>query len=780
MKRILLFGLVAVLLLSGCGVSTADDATRITSTEETPKVTSATEPSLTEEQSDYRLGEMAKPYNIRIGAAVEPHYLLEEDYAKIVKDQFSVLTPENRMKWGFIHPSKDTYSFEEADQIVDFAIENDMDIRGHALVWHIENPDWLEDGDWTRDELLAILEDHIKTVVGHYKGKVYAWDVVNEVVEWNDYRHTLWYDVIGPEYIEYAFRWAHEADPDAKLFINDYQIEEQGMKSDMIYDIVSDFIDRGVPIDGVGFQFHVDMSDPFDLKRVYANLKRFDDLGLMMDFTEIDARMKLPSNEFSIEEQSAMYKSLMEIALNFDSITSYTMWGFTDKYSWIPGFFNGQGEGLIFDETYQPKENYYAIIEALEAGIVKLPYEDMLDMSKRISMSPYIAKIADKAPIIDGVESEGEWANGVWYNFTYNQLDKLDQTAPYNKNDIYGDFTVLHHEGVLYGIVHRVDNLTITSINGETYKNDNVEVFIGDNSFFQQLRSIVGQDFEDVMFDYEHKGVWNEDGSVFEFMIQLPESNMDGLTMDFNIALADSDDNSSGRKYQLYPISGHNVNYLGNDLGLLAFEGTSPRPVSYEQAIPPLEINQTIVEPKIDGEHSDFEWTESTLYPFAYDLLSEKQKGALMIDSADIYGNFRIGHSENQIYGIVEIKDDVLQVTDDVYTSDAMILNFNFGNTPITLESMVGDNQTIEKDGVSYTTHWNESGTNFEFMIDFSQVNDTTLIESFFAPISIHSVNILLLDSDAEGELSHVLSPFNGTLVTSDNLADVRGEMEIQ
>lgn len=141
-----------------------------------------------------------------IGAAVEAHQLLEEDFSTILKNEFNVITPKNSMKWERIHPQKDKYDFSDSDKIVEYAIKNKMKVRGHTLVWHNQNPTWLTDKNWTKEELLVILENHIKTVVGHYKGKVYAWDVVNEMIEGSGYRSSIWYDTIGPEYIELALK----------------------------------------------------------------------------------------------------------------------------------------------------------------------------------------------------------------------------------------------------------------------------------------------------------------------------------------------------------------------------------------------------------------------------------------------------------------------------------------------------------------------------------------------------------------------------------------------
>ena len=146
-----------------------------------------------------------------IGTAVEPNHILYEPvYAEVLSREFGMLTTENALKFGPVHPAPDRYDWRGADAIVEFAEEHDMLVRGHTLVWHRQLPAWVKDGDWTREELMEVLREHITTVVGRYKGRIVAWDVVNEAVEGNgELRDTIWLRVIGPEYFELAFRWAH-------------------------------------------------------------------------------------------------------------------------------------------------------------------------------------------------------------------------------------------------------------------------------------------------------------------------------------------------------------------------------------------------------------------------------------------------------------------------------------------------------------------------------------------------------------------------------------------
>ena len=199
-----------------------------------------------------------------VGTAVRPQQLSEPLYAATLAREFNMIEPEDVMKWETIHPAPETYDFSQGDRLVAFAISHQMKVRGHTLTWHQQNPPWLNDQQRTPEQLAQILEQHIKMVVRHYRGKVFAWDVVNEAFDETTpvkLRSTIWYDQPGigragkgSAYIEDCFRWAHAADPDALLFYNDVEAEWMNPKSDAIYAMVRDFRRRGVPIDGVGFQ----------------------------------------------------------------------------------------------------------------------------------------------------------------------------------------------------------------------------------------------------------------------------------------------------------------------------------------------------------------------------------------------------------------------------------------------------------------------------------------------------------------------------------------------
>jgi endo-1,4-beta-xylanase len=302
-----------------------------------------------------------------IGAAVNNGLVREEKYAEVLAREYNLLTTENAMKWSLIQPDRDRYDWADADELVNFAIAHDMKVRGHTLIWQQQMPDWLKYEEWTREELLAIMNEHITNVVGRYRGRVYAWDVVNEAVIFNGKITTpFWYNEFGSDYIDIAFQTAHEADPDALLFYNDYNAEDMYAKSNAVYQMVKGMKERGIPIDGVGMQFHVELNKLPDLDQVAQNIKRLGDLGLQVHITELDIRIKNPPTQEQLEQQAKNYRDILNVCLDAPNCTAFIMWGMTDKYSWIPVYREGYGSALIFDEIYQPKPAFLALLEALK------------------------------------------------------------------------------------------------------------------------------------------------------------------------------------------------------------------------------------------------------------------------------------------------------------------------------------------------------------------------------------------------------------------------------
>jgi endo-1,4-beta-xylanase len=306
-----------------------------------------------------------------LGAAVDmTPFRNEAIYGDTLRREFNLLVGENAFKFDALHPARTTFNFTDADALVAFAQANGMAIRGHTLVWHNQIPAWLTGGSFTRDEVIAILRDHIMTVVGRYRGKILAWDVVNEAIDdaTGQLRtSSFWFQRIGPEYIAMAFQFAHEADPDAILYYNDFEAEGSGTKSDAVFNLVSGLVNQGAAIGGVGWQMH--KVNPFRISAANrSNAQRLAALGLEISITEMDVRIQLPSDAQELQQQALAYGDAVTFCLTEPNCAAVVSWGFTDKFSWIPGTFSGFGDGLMFDASYQPKAAYSAMQSALEGG----------------------------------------------------------------------------------------------------------------------------------------------------------------------------------------------------------------------------------------------------------------------------------------------------------------------------------------------------------------------------------------------------------------------------
>lgn len=320
------------------------------------------------QQLDQPLRELAKPNHLLIGTAVDMDALANDaTYRDRIAVEFSSVTAENVMKWDTIEPQRGQLNFGPADELMAFARENRQRVRGHVLLWHNQLPAWLTEGvasgEITSDELREILRQHVTDVVSHFKGRIFQWDVVNEVIDDNaELRDTIWLQQLGPGYIADVFRWAHQADPRAKLYLNDYNVEGINAKSDAYYALAQQLLDEGVPVHGMGVQGHLGVQFGFfPASNVAENLQRFEDLGLETSITEADVRMILPSDTEKLQAQAQGYNTLLQGCLLVRRCTSFTVWGYTDKYSWVPDFFDGEGAANILDENFESKPAYEAL-----------------------------------------------------------------------------------------------------------------------------------------------------------------------------------------------------------------------------------------------------------------------------------------------------------------------------------------------------------------------------------------------------------------------------------
>lgn len=332
-----------------------------------------------------------------IGVAVNRAQFYEEDKrgAKIVKKHFNSISPENVLKWEAVHPQQGKYNFEEADRYVAFGEKNRMFIIGHTLVWHNQTPNWVfEDekgGAISRDELLKRLREHIQTVVGRYKGKIKGWDVVNEALnEDGTLRQTKWLKIIGDDYLAKAFHYAHEADPQAELYYNDYSLENEAKRQGAIT-LIKKLLAQKMPVKAVGLQGHHNLEFP-TLRQQEDTITQFAALGVKIMITELDIDV-LPQSEgdsnsaeitqnFELKEKlnpytkglpdsvqkslAKRYADIFDIYLKHKKdVTRITWWGVTDGDSWKNNFpVRGRTNyPLLFDRAGKTKLAFGAIVE---------------------------------------------------------------------------------------------------------------------------------------------------------------------------------------------------------------------------------------------------------------------------------------------------------------------------------------------------------------------------------------------------------------------------------
>ncbi|WP_193513747.1 endo-1,4-beta-xylanase [Streptomyces griseoloalbus] len=299
------------------------------------------------------LGAAAAEKGRYFGAAVAANHLGEAQYVSTLNTEFTSVTPENEMKWDAVEPSRGSFSFSRADQIVNHAQSRGMDVRGHTLVWHSQLPSWVSGLGAT--DLRSAMNNHITQVMTHYKGEIHSWDVVNEAFQDGNSgarRSSPFQDKLGNGFIEEAFRTARATDPNAKLCYNDYNTDGVNAKSNAVYAMVKDFKSRGVPIDCVGFQSHFNSNSPVP-SDYRANLQRFADLGVDVQITELDI-------EGSGSAQATNYANVVRACLAVTRCTGITVWGIPDKYSW-----RASGTPLLFDDNYNKKPAYDAVLSTL-------------------------------------------------------------------------------------------------------------------------------------------------------------------------------------------------------------------------------------------------------------------------------------------------------------------------------------------------------------------------------------------------------------------------------
>jgi endo-1,4-beta-xylanase len=337
------------------------------------------------------LRSLAAPIGLRIGTAVTPFELDNDAYRQITGDQFSTVTPGNEMKWQVVEPTRGSYDWSAADRLVAFARQHGQLVRGHTLAWHNQLPNWLTagvaDGSIDNTELRNLLHKHVTDEVTHFKGAIWQWDVANEFftdsnpsgINPNDF----WVSHLGAGILADVFRWAHAADPHALLFYNDYNIageDGSNAKSDAVYAWVRQMLAQGVPINGIGDQGHLDTQYGFPTQ-LTSDLQRYANLGLLVAITEADVRTfvnnatdQVPTDHLATFAQPYEFSQMLKACLAVRQCISFTVWGFGDANSWIPGFFTGEGFATIYDVNLNPKPAYTDMQQDLTLAAYGAPH----------------------------------------------------------------------------------------------------------------------------------------------------------------------------------------------------------------------------------------------------------------------------------------------------------------------------------------------------------------------------------------------------------------------
>jgi endo-1,4-beta-xylanase len=329
---------------------------------------------------------------LRIGTAATPLDLSDPTLSQITSEQFSVLTPENEMKWQVVEPQEGNFDWTGADNLVNFAAAHGQRVRGHTLVWHNQLPSWLTqgvaNGTISNSQLRDLLHQHITTEVSRYRGRIWQWDVVNEMLTDSNpsqiNQNDFWISHLGPSIIADAFRWAHAADPHALLCYNDYNIageDGSNAKFDAALTMVKNLLAQKVPIDCVGDQGHLDLQFGFNPTLMTQDLHAYASLGLKAAITEADVRTFVettdsnqtpivsptdPTPSHTANPAAAdWYNGMLQSCLAVKACISFTVWGFDDSESWVPGTFAGEGDADLYDVNLNPKPQYTALQQTL-------------------------------------------------------------------------------------------------------------------------------------------------------------------------------------------------------------------------------------------------------------------------------------------------------------------------------------------------------------------------------------------------------------------------------
>lgn len=414
---------------------------------------------------------LAKSYEdyFSIGAAVEP-YQLEGEHGKVLRKHFNSLTAENVMKPETIQGEMGEFNFSGGDLIREFANQNNMEMRGHTLVWHSQAADWMfedQNGDLVSKEvLLDRMRTHIEETMKHFKGDVQSWDVVNEVIdpasdETDGLRNSLWYQIAGMDYIKEAFIHANKIDPEAKLYINDYSLLSDPAKRDIMYRVVKDLLAEDIPVDGIGMQGHLNIESPA-ISTMERSIEKFASLGVDLQVTELDVSVYTDDNQsydnFSEElaiRQGHRYREIFNLFKQYsDQITNVTLWGIGDDHTWLTFHpVERNNWPLLFDQQLKAKPAFWGVVEPERLPVITKEFNTNYGN-----------------PVIDG-QSDEIWENvGRMLNLEENEYLGGELKLSWDENNIY-----------IYG---KIDDQTLDA-------DDSIEFFVNEDASMTEDAEIV-------------------------------------------------------------------------------------------------------------------------------------------------------------------------------------------------------------------------------------------------------------------------------------------------
>jgi len=625
-----------------------------------------------------------------IGAAIEPYQLEISAHRQLLEKHFSSITAENAMKPENIQPVEGLFDFDDADKIADFARNNGIALRGHTLIWHNQVPDWffLEDGEQvSKEKLRERMKTHITEVIQRYKGQIYAWDVVNEPIDPDTpdgFRRNKWFEILGEEYIELAFRYAREADPEVKLFLNEYDTTNAN-KRKAIIDLVEKLQSKGVPVDGIGMQMHISLEKP-TLDDFEKTLKEFSELRLEIHITELDITVyERRTQSFStisdelLNEQGHRVKDLFTIINKYkEHITSITFWGLTDEHTWLRWYFVERNDWpLPFDEEQRAKPFYWGMV-------------DPEKLAPRINKAKAIQGTAE----IDGKEDE------IW------QFDEYFPNPPASEN-LDAEVKTLWDKEYLY-ILLKVsdespgkDDAIVFFIDEKNEKSDSLD----ENDRIMEFS--LNSDWKDTK-----DSVFNKTDSGYIFEARIPFEYIEGsedISMGLDIQVKNGDQlsikwNDKNNIAGQLPKYWGTLNFVAAPSGAIAHYGTAEidgiRDEKYNMGNP-LAVEKFIQ--GIEDEENVFQgatakawvlWDENALYVYMEvndPVLSTASGIVYMQDSMEVFidennnkttsyeqddGQFRVNFKNEQSFGStgsVDGFESATQIIEDGYAVEVKI-----------------------------------------------------------------------------------------------------------